>query len=870
MKKILFILFTAFLVLTGSLSAQNDCPVWEWADDIKQPHNTISIIHMEADSIGNQYVLGSFNDSAQFGINQLHRNPGQVEYFLAKRNQFRIWEWGVIFSLSSTSHPSIWQPPSDFFLDKTGNITITGEFGDTAQFGPIVLSSNNYSPSLFVARFNTKTQQWHWAKRADGPLYTIGQALATDNTGNSYLLGSVGYSNPSAPIQIGFDTINLQVDSSTSFLAKIDSSGNWQWVRAIGSNSYYYAYGGYLTVDPSGNPIMAGYFNNQVTIGGLTATSFSQTPNIFIVKLNPAGQGLWLKVSTDTSQYGAYKKIDNIDVDTNGDIYLSGFSSGSFQFGSFLISNSYRRQGRFLAKLSNTGQWKWANLPLEQWVSFSSTWSFQKFSCTNELGETYLFGFATDSITLGSDTLRFQGWKDGVYIAKIDSSGNARWIGHAWDLPTYRGPNHRLYSASSTNKYGEVYVAGSFYNDMQFGLHTLPFPGEFIAKIKPDSSLVIKLPKDTVVYCGDSITLSPISSSVSQLNYQWSPAHGLSDAKSYAPKASPNSTTIYTVVATSMDGCTDSAQIVVRRDSTSASSPTASIVTSTGGNLFCNNNGITLSTWGTYKHYMWSNGDTSATTIPARPGVYSVVTMDSLGCYQTGKITLNAPKTIIAPNKLLCQNDSVSLFINTFGLDSLRWNNGHNGSSIYASQPGTYWVTIYRGGCIYTDSVKVSLFTDTANARFHHKANLLQVSFSPVSIGVKTGRWSFGDGTFSNSIVDTHSYAAPGTYLVCFTATDICGFTTQHCDSVTVSLIGLPEIKPKATFSIYPNPTKGILNIESDEKGNHTLKIIDLTGKVLLDRILENDSRWEINLSHLPQGYYLIRIDNHTSTFVKL
>ena len=585
--------------------------------------------------------------------------------------------------------------------------------------------------------------------------------------------------------------------------------------------------------------------------------------------LNSSGQSLWIKTSNDTSSAGWSTRIDNLQVDGNGSIFLSGVFYSRMHLGPYSFSNSQlHNPATFLTKLSSTGQWLWATKTLEihsqKFIEYQDPLDYM---VANHQGATYLMGKNTYPAGVsGLDTLQS---RISLYLIKIDGAGTKKWIGQVWAPKNFLGQSLEVQGLAA-DKLGNVYVAGHFFNGMNFGLHHLQAEGNYIAKIRPGTQMQLQLRPDTVVYCNDSINLPPLTSGVSNMTYQWSPSYGLSDPKSYSPKASPSITTTYTVVATSMGGCSDSAEIIVRADSTSANGPTVSIKTSTGGTQFCNNSGLTLSTWGTFSKYMWSTGDTTATTSPKGPGTYSVVTIDSLGCYKTGMITLTAPKTITAPNKLVCQNDSVPLFLNSFGLDSLRWSNGHTGSTIYAGQAGTYWVTIYRGGCIYTDSVKVSLFTDTANARFSHKANLLEVSFSPISIGVATGRWSFGDGTFSNSIVDTHTYAAPGTYLVCFTATDICGFTTQHCDSVTVSLIDLPEIKPEATFSIYPNPTNGILNIESSERGNPHLRIVDLTGKVLVDRRLEDDYRWEINLSHLPQGYYFIRIDNQIRTFVKL
>ncbi|MDX2248150.1 MAG: PKD domain-containing protein [Bacteroidia bacterium] len=53
-----------------------------------------------------------------------------------------------------------------------------------------------------------------------------------------------------------------------------------------------------------------------------------------------------------------------------------------------------------------------------------------------------------------------------------------------------------------------------------------------------------------------------------------------------------------------------------------------------------------------------------------------------------------------------------------------------------------------------------------------------------------TYSWSFGDGTASSSMIPQHTYANPGTYLVCLTVTDtINSCTDTFCDSLIVGQV---------------------------------------------------------------------------------
>ncbi|WP_223608545.1 T9SS type A sorting domain-containing protein [Chryseobacterium sp. OSA05B] len=69
--------------------------------------------------------------------------------------------------------------------------------------------------------------------------------------------------------------------------------------------------------------------------------------------------------------------------------------------------------------------------------------------------------------------------------------------------------------------------------------------------------------------------------------------------------------------------------------------------------------------------------------------------------------------------------------------------------------------------------------------------------------------------------------------------------------------------KSKESVALYPNPTKGEINIKTDQKIKSTT-VFDMTGKSLL----QNDTE-KADISSLPKGTYLVKIsfaDGSTST----
>jgi hypothetical protein len=70
-----------------------------------------------------------------------------------------------------------------------------------------------------------------------------------------------------------------------------------------------------------------------------------------------------------------------------------------------------------------------------------------------------------------------------------------------------------------------------------------------------------------------------------------------------------------------------------------------------------------------------------------------------------------------------------------------------------------------------------------------------------------------------------------------------------------------------ANIEIYPNPVGQILHIRSHETISH-LQIIDYTGKIVKNYQLTN-TIYDIDMSDLPSGSYLLRITSEKSTYHK-
>lgn len=86
---------------------------------------------------------------------------------------------------------------------------------------------------------------------------------------------------------------------------------------------------------------------------------------------------------------------------------------------------------------------------------------------------------------------------------------------------------------------------------------------------------------------------------------------------------------------------------------------------------------------------------------------------------------------------------------------------------------------------------------------------------------------------------------------------------------------GINEKTKSNLISFYPNPIKGVLNIESDQELiDANIRIMDASGKTIELLFLENGKKHQINLSFLSKGIYFIELKhkngNQTSRLIKV
>lgn len=87
------------------------------------------------------------------------------------------------------------------------------------------------------------------------------------------------------------------------------------------------------------------------------------------------------------------------------------------------------------------------------------------------------------------------------------------------------------------------------------------------------------------------------------------------------------------------------------------------------------------------------------------------------------------------------------------------------------------------------------------------------------------------------------------------------GLTEQNCD------ISVDEIMD-VTFDVFPNPSNGIVNIQTDQTETYTIKVYDISGKMVFENCMDENQK-QIDLTGVEKGMYILHFSNDKHQFRK-
>jgi hypothetical protein len=261
----------------GCLVKLNPDGTFGWdAQVVNVPLDGAGVTAVAMDGQGNVYAMGTlandnyFNDATNNNSVQQNANSIYVPtpQGLANVNELYLWKLNAdgtnAFVRPITSQPDPTDPFAGFTatgpraamwglglaIDAQGNIYATGAFND---------KSVDFSPGVFLP---------------GNP--TSGPNIVESPNGN-------------------FDT----------FVEKMDSNGNWQWVSQITTSTAADNGGTGIAFDSAGNPYINGYITGDSMLGNILLTPASSAGNSYIAEVDPH-QGAFLNAvkSVDSSPDG--------------------------------------------------------------------------------------------------------------------------------------------------------------------------------------------------------------------------------------------------------------------------------------------------------------------------------------------------------------------------------------------------------------------------------------------------------------------------------------------------------------------------------------------------------------------------------------
>lgn len=246
--------------------------------------------------------------------------------------------------------------------------------------------------------------------------------------------------------------------------------------------------GNSITTDAQGNVYTTGYFEGTADFDPSTETlelTSAGFYDIFIQKLDPDGQLIWVKQIGNTGKDEAY----SITIDPLGNVYTTGVFAGIVDFDpgtdTHYLTGADNLFDIFVLKLDGDGNFIWAK-------QFGDTGLDQGNSIAiDPNGDVLVAGIFSGTVDFdpGDDTayLTEIGTVYDMFILKLDADGNFIWV------KQIGGIKGQLPTAIDTDQNGNIYTTGYFNDSADFN------PGSEIVNLTSFGStdiFVLKLDTD--------------------------------------------------------------------------------------------------------------------------------------------------------------------------------------------------------------------------------------------------------------------------------------------------------------------------------------------------------------------------------------
>lgn len=270
---------------------------------------------------------------------------------------------------------------------------------------------------------------FEWAKGMGGTMESLGYSVGVDGGGNVYTVGTFGGVVDFDP---GSGVFNLTaVSFEDMYILKLDSIGNFVWAKQFGGDAVGFS----IKVDWNGDIYATGHFGDTIDFdpGPGVFNLIPTSMNVFILKLEASGSFVWAKSIRGTGTGSSFGSglAKSITTDTNGNVYVTGYSRGMLDFDPGIAVYNLTSVGGgdvFILKLDSLGNFIWAKL---FGGSSSINYDFGEGVAVDDIGNVYTIGNFPGTVDFdpgaGVYNMTSSGGND-IFVLKLDSSGNFIWV----------------------------------------------------------------------------------------------------------------------------------------------------------------------------------------------------------------------------------------------------------------------------------------------------------------------------------------------------------------------------------------------------------------------------------------------------------
>jgi gliding motility-associated-like protein len=252
------------------------------------------------------------------------------------------------------------------------------------------------------------------------------------------------------------------------------------WFNSAGGNSNDESYD--IEVDGLGYSYTTGYVTGATIFSSTINLTTNGSSDVYVAKSDPSGSFVWAK----TFGGQAADRGNDIALDAQGNIYITGFFNGSAQFDNITLTSAGNSQDIFIAKLDNNGNVLWAI------AQGGSSGDIGHGIAIDNQGNVIVTGQFKETATIGTNTFTSAIdpntglYSSDFFVAKYSAAGTP-----IWSLNGFAEYDDRGLAVTVDNS-NNILVGGQFSDTLVFAGTTINngiYNAGMVFKLDPNGGL---------------------------------------------------------------------------------------------------------------------------------------------------------------------------------------------------------------------------------------------------------------------------------------------------------------------------------------------------------------------------------------------